>query len=137
MPGFDRVDGIMAAGRWDPELAHLADVLAVAALKDGLDGLEVAQGTVRYPAAVVDLVDALIGNGATPPDPLVLLQRSPDSSTWLALARSVGAEQATTWEEARVALHDFARDRIQHARANETDREVRGDLDTLLRQLEP
>jgi hypothetical protein len=135
--GLDRMDGVSAGARWHPTLARLARLWRVAALKDGVDGLDVARGTVRYPAAVVDLVDALIGAGATAPGPIVLLQRSPDSATWLALARAVGAEQATTWEDARAALHAFARAEATAARDAETDREVRELLDRVVKQLEP
>lgn len=135
--GLDRVDGIAAAGRWDGSLQRLSRLWTVAALKDGLDGLEVARGTVRYPAAVVDLVDALVGAGATPPDSIVLLQRSPDSATWLALARSVGAEQATTWEEARSALARFSREYAERTREAEPDPEARVALDVVIARLAP
>lgn len=130
--GVDRVEGMAAAGRWDPRLARLARWLQVAALHEAIDGVDVARGTVRYPAAALELTDALIGNGAVPPDTIVLRQRSPDPRTWLTLGRSVGTEQATTWEEARAALRGFAATQARNAIEGETDPEVRRALERII-----
>ncbi len=131
--GVDRVDGLTAAGRWDPRLERISRRLRLAALHDAIDGIEVAQGTVRYPQAAVELADALIGTGAVPPDGLVLRQRTPDASTWLALGRTVGVEQVTTWEEARHALRTWAAERATEALADETDDEAEAAFRTIQR----
>jgi hypothetical protein len=102
--GLDRVAGFEAGARWDPEAGRLAALWALLALEEALDGVEVARDTVRHPRAMVDLVDALLGVGAVPPDPRILRQRRPDASTWLALGRAAEVEPTTTWEEARAAL---------------------------------
>ena len=76
---------------------------------------------------------ALIGTGAVPPDGLVLRQRTPDASTWLALGRTVGVEQVTTWEEARHALRTWAAERATEALADETDDEAEAAFRTIQR----
>lgn len=131
--GLDRVDALGAAARWDPRVARYARRLQVAALHDAIDGIEVAQQTVRYPAAAADLADALVGTGAVPPDTLVLRQRSPDASTWLTLGRSVGVDPCTTWEEARAALRAWAARQARAALETETDDEARAALLEIVR----
>lgn len=129
--GLDRVGGFAAAGRWDARLARHARLLQLAALVESIDGMDVARDTVRWHRAMVDLVDSLAGSGAEPPDSLVLRQRSPDPSTWLAIARSVGAEQATTWDEADAALRTFAAARARALLEGESDPTVRRHLQSI------
>jgi hypothetical protein len=126
--GIDRLTSLRAAGRWDPETGRLARLFVVGSLEEALDGLEVAAGTARYPAVTVDLVDALLGAGALPPDPIVLQQRSPDAATWLALGRSVGAEQTTTQAEAIAAMRRFLAQAAAEAATPEPPGPVRDDL---------
>ena len=102
--GVDRVETITSAGRWHPDLAPLSAAWRVIALKESLDTLEVGHDTVMFPAAVVDLVDALLGTGGGPLDGRILQKRRPDAGVWLALSRAVGTEGVVDWEGARAAI---------------------------------
>lgn len=102
--GIDRVETMQFASRWSPEVDRLAAAWRVVALKESLDTLEVGRDTAMFPAAMVDLVDALLGTGAGPLEAEILQKRSPDAQVWLSVSRAVGAEGVTDWEGARVAI---------------------------------
>lgn len=123
--GLDRVETMRFAGRWSDEIAPLAAVWQVIALKEALDTMEVGHETVLYPKAIVSLVDALIGTGAGPLDVHLLRRSTPDASVWLALGRSVGTEAVTQWSEARVALGAHLEAKVQEALEVVEDPELR------------
>lgn len=133
--GLDRVRSIHTAGRWHPDLARLSRLWQIAALAEAIDGVEVARGTVRYPRAMVDLIDALAGTGVSGLDARLLRQRSPDPATWLSIVRALGEEQGTTWEEARLALIRHLRPLVQQALSDEEDPDVRALLERLSSRL--
>ncbi|MFK7928689.1 MAG: hypothetical protein AB8H79_10915 [Myxococcota bacterium] len=130
--GLDRVQGLSEAGRWDPRIDRLAQWLQLAALVEAIDGADVAQNTIRWQLATVDLVDALIGTGAEPPQALVLSQRTPNAATWLSLGRSVGVEQSTTWEETEVGLRAHAARLAADMRTAEADSAAKALLDRVI-----
>jgi hypothetical protein len=102
--GPDRVDGITAAGRWHPDVAALARVWRVVALKGAVDAMDVGHDTVMYPEAAIDLVDALIGSGVGPLDASLLRRERGDPALWLAIGRASGADAALDWPGARAAV---------------------------------
>lgn len=130
---LDRVDGLSAAGRWDPELRPLSLVWRSIALKRALDGMDAGRDTVLYQRALVDLVEALVGTGAggfeTP-----LLVRPADERAWLALGRAVGAEATTDWVRARVALGAHLEREATAALEATDDPEVRALLERVARR---
>jgi hypothetical protein len=102
--GLDRVQTIAASARWGAEVAALASIWRVIAVKDSLDHMDVAVETVAFPSAAIDLVDALLGTGSGPLEADLVRVRRGEPATWNALARSVGDDGVTDWSAARAAL---------------------------------
>lgn len=128
---LDRVDTMTAAGRWDPEIAHLSRLWRVIALKSALDTMDVGNATAMYPRAIVDLADALLGTGAGPIDASVIRKRKPDGAVWLSLGRAVGAENTLDWPTTRAALGKTLAAEAVGAAALEDDPEIRALLERL------
>jgi hypothetical protein len=133
---FDRTDGFSAAGRWHPDLAAPVALWKVIALKEALDRLEVARETPLFHRSLVDLCDALLGNGAGPLDTNVVQRAQAGPPTWLALGRAVGTE-TTEWEEARAALGRLLAAQVDAALAFPWDAETRTLLDRVGRRAAP
>jgi hypothetical protein len=129
--GLDRVDTMAAAARWGPEVAPIAHVWQVIALKDALDTMDVAHDTVMYPRGALALVDAVLGTGGGPLEDQVLRKRSPDEGVWLVLARGVGVEGVTSWDGARAALGAHLQQEAQRAKAELDDPEMASYLDRI------
>jgi hypothetical protein len=102
--GLDRVDTMTVASGWSPEVAPYAAAWRVIALAEATEGMTIGRDTVRFPYVLVDLVDALVGTGARPPEAGVLARRRPDAYVWRHLGLSLGVDPATTWDEVRAAL---------------------------------
>jgi hypothetical protein len=102
--GVDRTSGMSATLAVHAGVTPLVRTWRVIALKEAVDGFEVAQNTIRMPAATIDLVDALAGTGAAPPDANLLARRQPDPGFWNTLGATVGLDQATGWSEVREGL---------------------------------
>ena len=122
--GLDRVETMSSAGAWHAELAPLARLWRVIALKEALDTLEVGHDTAMFPAAAVSLVDALLGTGAGPLDGAVLRKRRPDPAVWLAVSRSVGTEGVIDWEGAREAIGRHLLAEVEATSALISDEEI-------------
>ncbi len=102
--GLDRVEQLATAGAWGTEPAELAAIWRVIALKDAVDRMDVGAESVAFPAAMVDLVDALAGTGAGPMAADLLRVRRGEATTWHNLALALGADGVTDWSGARQAL---------------------------------
>ena len=102
--GLDRVEAMLQAASWHPEVNRLARIWAVIAVKDALDGMDVGHDTVLFPHALVDLVDALVGTGAAPPPASIMSRRVADPVVWAELGASVGEDGVTSWNETQVAI---------------------------------
>lgn len=100
--GLDRMQTLAAAGRWRAEAS--ASLWRVIALKSVLDRLDVARDRPSFPAAVVDLADALVGLGASTVPERLIRARRPDPAVWLAVSRAADGGDGTAWEDARGAL---------------------------------
>jgi hypothetical protein len=102
--GVDRLGALQEAAAWSPRLAPLASTWTVVAWKEAIDGVEVAHGTVRFPYALVDLIDVLstVARPALPAD--LLLRPEEDPTLWQTLAVALGVRMAPGWEEARAPL---------------------------------
>ncbi len=135
--GLDRVDTMAAAGRWSDEVAPLAHVWRVLALKDALDTMDVAHDTVMYPRGVIALVDAVLGTGGGPLEDQILRKRSPDEGVWLVLARGVGVEGVTSWDGARAALGAHLQGEARRAATTIDDPEMVSYLDRIARRAIP
>lgn len=135
--GLDRVDAMGAAARWGDEVAPLARVWQVIALKDALDTMDVAHDTVMYTRGAVALVDAVVGSGGGPLEDQVLRKRSPDGSVWLVLARGVGVEGVTSWDGARAALGEHLQREARRTSEVVEDAEIRGYLDRIAERAIP
>ncbi len=129
--GLDRVDAMGAAARWGDEVAPLARIWQVVALKDALDTMDVAHDTVMYPRGAVALVDAVVGTGGGPMEDQVLRKRSPDAGVWLVLARAVGVEGVTSWDGARAALGEHLQREANEAAVGLDDPEMASFLDRI------
>lgn len=101
---LDRVETIGRAAAWHPALVAPARAWTVVALKDAVDTMQVGHGTVMFPTALVDLVDALLGTGAVPPTAGLLTRVTPDPTAWALVGAMVGDDRADTWEKVRIAL---------------------------------
>jgi hypothetical protein len=115
--GLDRVETFAHAARWDPEIAELAAIWQVVALKETLDSLDVGRDSPLFPQLAVDLTDVLVGTGAGPLEAPLLRKQRPDAQTWLVVARAVGSEGVSDWEGARVALGEHLQGEAQRASA--------------------
>lgn len=135
--GVDRVATISTSARWHPEVAALASTWRVIALKDALDTMDVAHGTVLFPSAMVALVDAVLGTGGGPMPLDVLRRQRPDPAVWLALGRSVGTEGVTDWPGAREALGRHLEAEIARAREPLSDEAALKRLDRIARRAIP
>jgi hypothetical protein len=102
--GVDRVAEMAAARRWHPEVAELAAIWQVIALKEAVDHMDVAADTVGFPGAMVGLVDALDGTGAGPLSADLLRVRRGEPRTWSGLAAALGVEGVAEWTAARAAI---------------------------------
>ena len=123
--GLDRSEAFGVAGRYDAEVARIASVWQVIALKEAIDTMDVGHDTVMFPRAMVDLLDALLGTGAGPFDADLLRTRKPDAVTWLALGRALGTDACTDWASARASLGVHLANAVSAVRAGRTDpREV-------------
>ncbi len=100
--GVDRHATLTVADRWaeTPEAA----LWRVIAAKHLLDTLDVARDRPSFSASVDELGDVLLGAGASTLPERLLRARRPDEAVWLAVARGLGATDATQWEDARAAL---------------------------------
>jgi hypothetical protein len=112
--GVDRVEVLATVEDWSPKLDDLALTWKVIALKDALDGMDVGHDTVAFSNALVDLIDALVGTGASPVVSSMLARRTADPAVWKALGEAIGVE-ATTWEDARGALGQHLRAEAERA----------------------
>ncbi len=101
--GPDRVASLAAAAAWDPEVAGWSSTWRAIALKRAVDGYTVGHDTVRFPVALLDLTDALLGTGAAPPPVTLLTRRTEDAEVLRALATAVGGD-ATTLDDLLVPL---------------------------------
>lgn len=106
--GIDRTEVLRTIEAWSPELVGLASIWRTLALKDALDGMDVGHDTVAFSSALVDLVDAMLGVGASPVASSLLGRRTEDPEVWRALGAAIGAE-ARTWPELHSALGDQLR----------------------------
>lgn len=102
--GLDRVAAMQAAGRWDPGVASLAAAWQVVALDAALDHLEVAYDRPTFPAALDEVVEALVALGDGSVDRTVLRRARPGPALHLALCRAAGGGDGTTKEEMFAAL---------------------------------
>lgn len=93
--GLDRVTTLHRAAAWGPEAAAAAAAWRVVAAKQALDTLEVTAERPTFGAAMPELVDVLLGEGAASVDLSLLRQASAGPVTWLSLTRAAGAPDAT------------------------------------------
>ncbi|MEQ1501747.1 MAG: hypothetical protein ABMB14_05925 [Myxococcota bacterium] len=135
--GIDRVEGMAAAARWSPEIAELAAIWQVVALKETLDSFEVGRETGLFPDITVQLADALLGTGAGPLDAQILRKQRPDAVVWLAVCRAVGAEGITDWEGARVALGQHLAREASRAAGLTTDQSAVATLERIRKRAVP
>ena len=122
--GLDRVETFGHAARWDPEVADLAAVWRVIALKETIDSLDVGRDSALYPQLAADLTDALLGTGAGPIEATLLRKQRPDPQTWLVIGRAVGVEGVADWEGARAALGEHLAAESRRAAAEITSSET-------------
>lgn len=127
--GVDRVEVMQFASRWDPEIAELAGIWQVIALKETLDSLEVGRETALFPDLMVDLADALLGTGAGPLEASLLRKQRPDAQVWLSVCRAVGTEGVTDWEGTRVAVGEHLEREVARTLALTQDPELRSLLE--------
>lgn len=116
---FDRTRGFESALIWSPEWRGLIELWQVIAVKQALDGLEVSQDTVRYPFALADMIDGILGTGGQAIRSDVLTERPPGLRVWSGLAAAVGEPGSETWEDARVALGRHLADLATRATAGQ------------------
>jgi hypothetical protein len=129
--GLDRVETMQFASRFDPSIAPLSAVWQVVALKEAIDTLEVGRSTALFPAALLDLSDALLGTGGGPLEVEILRRRSPDAQVWLIVARAVGDEGITDWEGVRVVLGEHLAGEARRAAALVQDPEWKALLERI------
>ena len=127
--GVDRVEVMQFASRWDPEIAELAAVWQVVALKETIDSLEVGRDSALFPELMVDLADALLGTGAGPLEASLLRKQRPDAQVWLSVSRAVGTEGVTDWEGARLAVGQHLGREVARAAALTSDADLRSLLE--------
>lgn len=127
--GVDRVEVMQFASRWDPEIAELAAIWQVVAMKETLDSLEVGRDTALFPELMVDLADALLGTGAGPLEASLLRKQRPDAQVWLSVSRAVGTEGVTDWEGARLAVGQHLAREVARAAALTADPDLRSLLE--------
>ena len=135
--GLDRVEMMQSAGTWSEEIAPLASVWRVVALKESLDTMDVGKDTVLFPSALIDLVDALLGTGGGPLDAGILRRRRPDSTVWLVLGRAVGVEGTVDWAGVREALGRHLLSETERALATIKSPRMRTDLERIRRRAIP
>jgi len=104
--GLDRVSTLATTERWSPDAAAPAAAWRVVAGKQALDSLEVTRERVGVPSAWLDLADVLTGTGGGSVRHTLIRTRGPDATTWLELSRLAGGRDATSWDEAHLALQD-------------------------------
>lgn len=135
--GLDRLETIGHAARWDPEIAEIAGVWRVVALKETIDSLDVGRDTALFPELATDLADALIGTGASALEAPMLRKQRPDAQTWLVIGRAVGAEGLSDWEGARVALGKHLEAEARRALAGTTEASWKDLLERIAKRAVP
>lgn len=135
--GFNRVSNVMAAARWDPQLAPLADAWSAIVLKRALDSLDVGHQTALYPGVAVDLADALLGSGSPQP-PLSVVRRSrPDATAWLEWSRTIDDSNATDWASAKRAIEGRLREVATRAHTTIRDEQTRKWMHVIVEGTDP
>lgn len=123
--GLDRASVFADAARWSPDLQGLARTWQIIALKEAYDGFIAGQGTVRFSAALVDLLDATLAVGAPPPQAGVLARRSPDAFVWQQLGALAGRDATTSWEDVKPALGILLAKHAEQAKVNADDETIK------------
>ncbi len=135
--GLDRVAQMASASRWHPEVAELASVWQVVALKEAVDQMDVAADTVGFPGAMVGLVDALHGTGAGPLPADLLRVRRGEPRTWAGLASALGVEGVAEWTATRAALGSHLEQKAHSARDLSSDPGIRSLLERIAVRAQP
>ncbi len=102
--GLDRVRGMVAAGRWSPDLAALADTWRVIAWKNADDHLVSAWDHPSFPSAADQLVEVLLTEAVTL-DRSMLRMASPDIRFTLEVTRALGGGDLTGKDDLFRAIH--------------------------------
>ncbi|MFZ5476983.1 MAG: hypothetical protein ACOZNI_09435 [Myxococcota bacterium] len=111
--GLDRVAEMGTAARWG--VGGLAEAWQVVALKGAADRLEFGYEHATGADAMVGVVEALVGTGATGIDRSILRRLRPDLSVNLTLTRAAGGGDLTSKEDLVRALRARVAERARAA----------------------
>ncbi len=132
--GVDRTALIADAGGWHPELAPLASVWQVVALKNAIDTLDVARDRPSLRFALANVVDALAGTGAGPFNEGLLRRTTASESLWFELGTALGDDATARWEDLEPLLGEHLAARADAAAAGLNDASWRKILERVARR---